>query len=99
MIQISVLALKSIYPFGNKLHWLCKGAIHGTTTYYRKTEDDHYFNALNKYAREMAIQFKEHTSFLSTNDKKKCNGERNCPSAVVTRGRKVLVAYGQVVQT
>ena len=47
----------------------------------------------------MAIQFKEHTSPLSTNDKKKCNGERNCPIADVTRGRKVLVPYGQVAQT
>ena len=63
------------------------------------SEDDHYCNTLYKYASEMTIQFKEHTSFLSTDDKDKIKvGEPNCPIAGVTRRRKVLVAHGQVVQ-
>ena len=54
------------------------------------SEDDHYCKALYKYAREMAIQFKEPTSFLSTDDKP------NCRIAAVTRGRKVLVAQDKL---
>ena len=47
----------------------------------------------------MAIQFKEHTSFLSTNNKNKIKvGELNCPIAAVTKERKVLVTQEQVVQ-
>ena len=47
----------------------------------------------------MAIQFKEHTSFLSTNNKNKIKvGELNCPIAAVNRERKVLVTQEQVVQ-
>ena len=38
----------------------------------RKYQDyDHYCHALYKYARDMAIKFKEHTYFLRTNDKNK----------------------------
>ena len=47
----------------------------------------------------MAIQFKEHTSFLSTNNKNKIKvGELNCPIAAVNRERKVLVTQEQVEQ-
>ena len=60
---------------------------------------DHYCNALYKYAREMAIQFREHLSFLSTDGKNKVKvGEANCLIAALTRGRKVLVTHGQVMQ-
>ena len=48
---------------------------------------------------EMAIHFKEHRPFLSTDHKNNIKVEEpNCPIAAVTRGRKVLVAHGQVVQ-
>ena len=47
----------------------------------------------------MPIQFKEHTLFLSTDDKNKIKvDEPNRPIAAVTSGRKVLVAHGQIVQ-
>ena len=63
------------------------------------SEDDHYCNALYKYAREIAIRFKDFTAFISTDDKNKIKvGEPDCPIAAVTRGKKVLVAHGHVVQ-
>ena len=61
------------------------------------SEDDHYCNALYKHAREMAIQFKEPTSFLSTDDKNKIKvGELNCPIPAVARGRKVLLVQDKL---
>ena len=63
------------------------------------SKDDHYCNTLYKYAREMTIQFKEHSSFLSPDDKNKIkDGEPNCLIAAMTRGKKVLGDHGQVVQ-
>ena len=56
-------------------------------------------NALYLYAREMILAFKEFSTFISTDDKNKIKvGEPNCPTAAVTRGKKVLVAEGQVLQ-
>ena len=66
----------------------------------KKSDDDHYCATLYKYARELAVAFKDYTAFVSTDDKNKIKvGEPDCPVSAVTRGRQVLVARGQVVQT
>ena len=44
------------------------------------SEDDHYCSALYIYARELAIKFRDFTSFISTDDKNKVKcGELGCP--------------------
>ena len=48
------------------------------------TPDNHYCAALYKYSRQLAIMFKEHTAFTSTNDKCKIKiGKMNFPVATV----------------
>ena len=64
-------------------------------------EDDHYCSSLYRYARELALQFANFTSFISTEvdkNKIKC-GEPGCPISAVTRGKKVLVANDQIVES
>ena len=62
-------------------------------------DDDHHSMCLYKYARYMAVTFKKHVAFVSTDDKNKITVEDpNCPISAVTRGRQILVANGHVVQ-
>ncbi len=55
--------------------------------------DAHYCAAIFKYLREFAIQFGEHTAFVSQDDKHFVKvGEPGNPVAAVDRGRQVVVA-------
>ena len=58
--------------------------------YIRKfLPDDPYCAALYKYARCLAVQFKEYSPFVSTDDKCKTKcGEPNFPIATVTHGKR-----------
>ena len=61
--------------------------------------DDHYCNALFKYAKQLAIKFSDHCAFISTNDKCKIKvGEPNFLVAAVALGKRVLVSKEQVFQ-
>ena len=52
------------------------------------------------YTQELAIKFRDFTSFISTDDKNKVKcGEPGCPISAVTRGKRVLVARGTTVET
>ena len=64
------------------------------------SEDDHYCSALYRYARELALRYRGFTTFISPDDKNeiKCR-EPCCPISGVTRGKKVLVASDQVLQS
>ena len=62
------------------------------------SEDNHYCSALYRYARELTLQYRHFTTFISTDDKNKIKcGEPGCPISAVTNGKKVLVARDQVV--
>ena len=53
--------------------------------------DAHYASAIFWYEKEFACMFKDHTDFVSCDDKHTIKvGERNFPVAAVDRGRKVL---------
>ena len=69
-------------------------------TVHKFSEDDHYCSTLYRYARELALWFRDFTTFISTDDKNKIKcGEPGCPISAVTCGKKVLVAHDQVVQS
>ena len=62
------------------------------------SEDNHYCSALYRYARELALQYRDFTTFISTDDKNKIKcGEPGCPISAVTHEKKVLVARDKVV--
>ena len=55
--------------------------------------DDHYANAIFKYAREYAVSMRDICSFVCTDDKHRISmGEPNFPLAALPHGRRVLVA-------
>lgn len=60
---------------------------------FRKThEDAHYAGAQYRYQREFAIMFREHSVFVSADDKHRLKvGEPGFPVAAAERGRRVLV--------
>ena len=61
--------------------------------------DDHYCNALFKYAKQLVIKFSDHCAFISIDDECKIKvGEPNCPVAAVAHGKRVLVSKEQVFQ-
>ena len=61
-------------------------------------DDDHYTNALFKYAQEYATNVSI-CCFICTDDKHKIDvGEPNIPLAVVPRGKQVLVARNEAFQ-
>ena len=61
--------------------------------------DDHYCAALYKYVRHLAVQLKEYSAFVSTDDKCKIKcGKPNFLIVAVTHGKQVLVARGTVCQ-
>ena len=61
--------------------------------------DDHYCNALFKYAKQLAIKFSDHCAFISTNNKCKIKVEEpNFLVAAVARGKQVLISKEQVFQ-
>ena len=62
-------------------------------------DDDHYTNALFKYAREYAINIRDICCFICTDDKHKIDvGEPNFPLAAVSRGKQVLGAHNEAFQ-
>ena len=62
-------------------------------------DDDHFTNALFKYAREYAINIRDICCFICTDDKHKIDvGEPNFPLAPVPRGKRVLVACHEAFQ-
>ena len=62
-------------------------------------DDDHYTNALFKYAREYAINIRDICCFICTDDKHKIDvGEPSFPLAAVPRGKRVLVAGNEAFQ-
>ena len=64
------------------------------------SEDDHYCSALYRYARELALRYSEFTNFITTDDKNKVKcGEPGCPISAVSRGKRVLVAKDQIIET
>lgn len=61
-------------------------------------DDDHYCVCLYKHPRDMAVTFKKHVAFVSTDNKSKIKiGEPDCLIFAVTCGRQVIVANGHVV--
>ena len=62
-------------------------------------DDDHYCAALYRYLHEFSLLFRDYCTMISNDDKNKIKvGEPGCPVAAVTRGNRVLVGQGQVVQ-
>ena len=62
-------------------------------------DDDHYTNAIFKYAREYAVSIRDICSFVCTDDKNKISiGEPNFPLAALIRGRRVLVGNNESFQ-
>ena len=62
-------------------------------------DDDHYANAIFKYAREYAVSIRDICSFVCTDDKNKISiGEPNFPLAALIRGRRVLVGNNESFQ-
>ena len=62
-------------------------------------DDDHYANAIFKYAREYAVSIRDICSFVCTNDKHKISmGEPNFPLAALPRGRRVLKGKNESFQ-
>ena len=56
-------------------------------------DDDHYTNAIFKYAREYAVSIRDICSLVCTDDKHKISmGEPNFLLAALPRGRRVLAA-------
>ena len=61
--------------------------------------DDHYRHALFKYAKQLAIKFSDHCTFISTDDERKIKvGEPNFLVAIVARGKRVLMSKEPVFQ-
>ena len=62
-------------------------------------DDDHYANAIFKYACEYALSIRSICSFVCTDDKHKISmGEPNFPLAALPGGRLVLVANNKSFQ-
>lgn len=62
-------------------------------------DDDHYANAIYKYAREYTVQIRDLASFICTDDKHKISvGEPNFPLSALPRGRRVLVSTNEAFQ-
>ena len=62
-------------------------------------DDDHYMNALFKYAWEYAINIRDICCLTCTDKKHKIDvGESNFPSAAVPQGKQVLVACNEAFQ-
>ena len=62
-------------------------------------DDDHYENAIFKYARQYAVNVRDLCSFISTDDKHKISvGEPDFPLSALPRGRRVLVGLNQTYQ-
>ena len=63
---------------------------------YRKQHQDmHYASAIFRYQKEMAVKFREHTTFVVMDDKHHCKvGEPDCPVAAVDRGKRVVTTKG-----
>ena len=65
----------------------------------KSLDDDYYCAVLYRYLREFSLLFRDYCTMISTNDKNKIKvGEPGCPVAAVTRGKRVLMGQGQVVQ-
>ena len=65
----------------------------------KSSPDDHYCNAVFKYAKQLAIKFSDHCAFICTNNKCKIKvGEPNFLVAAAARGKQVLVSKKQVFQ-
>ena len=62
---------------------------------FRKTRPDvHYATALFRYQRELAVRFKDHSMFVSLDDKHRIKvGKPGFPVAAAERGRRVLVGH------
>ena len=62
-------------------------------------DDDHYANAVFKYAREYAVSIRGICSFVCTDDKHKISmGQPNFPLGALPRGRRVLVEINESFQ-
>lgn len=80
LVQISILFKEPLCLFFNEFYWSSESLLHGST----KEQDDHYCNALFKYAREIAIKFNEYSTFVNTNNKNKIKVEvQGCPTSAV----------------
>ena len=56
-------------------------------------EDSHYAAALFRYQRELAVKFRQHSTFICLDDKHRMSvGEPGYPVAAVDRGKRVIVA-------
>lgn len=59
--------------------------------------DCHYASAIFHYQKEMAVKFRDFSTFICMDDKHHCKvGEPGCPVAAVDRGKKVIVSKDKV---
>ena len=67
---------------------------------FRQTHIDcHYASALFRYQKEFAIKFKEHTVFVSMDDKHTCKvGEPGHPVAAIERRKHVIAGLNESFQ-
>ena len=70
------------------------------TRQFRKShEDTHYASAVFRYHREMAVAFREFSTYVCLDDKHRIKiGEPGFPVAAAERGRRVLVTQGSSFQ-
>ena len=61
---------------------------------FRKAHpDEHYYAALFRYQCELAVKYRELSTFICINDKHRIKiGEPGYPVAAVERGRQVIVS-------
>ncbi len=60
-------------------------------------EDAHYAAGIFRYQRELAVKFREFSTFFCMDDKHRLKvGEPNYPVAAAERGRRVLVRKNEV---
>lgn len=62
-------------------------------------EDAHYAAAVFRYQRELAVMFRQNSSFVCMDDKHRVKvGEPNYPVAAAERGKRVLVSRNQMFE-
>ena len=102
MVPFLILAKELLHKCCYELRKMIENKTHGPTKKYKKnfSLNSHYCAALYKYAKCLAVQFKEYSTFVSTDDKCKIKcGEPNFPITAVICGKQVLIERGTVCRT
>ena len=87
-----------IYDHNNKLHWYVLFIVQKRNI-RKSIAHNHYCNTFFKYAKELAIRYSDHCSFISTDNKWKIKvGESNFSIAVVAHGKRVDAVLNQLFE-